>query len=182
VIHHTRTEDVRLYGTARLGPLPVLISIIPLLDIRHALPDGTLLAARLDYSQALEIADLLGGRLPTKAEIEALRTYGKQIVPYLGTPTAENDIMHSVLHDANMWTQLRAPGAWDNITPVCGFGKHWIHVPGMPSDKSALMGWDKDGPGPGLAWWQPPSIAHNRKHFDDGTTTEIVFDITDEAA
>ena len=170
-VHHTNPDDVLPpVKWARL-PSGVEITLLPLNDARHSLPSGEQLFARLNYDEALAVANRYDAELPQPDDIEELREHGLQLTPYLGTPTAETDIIHSERHDADIYRQLNAL-SWDGTTPVCGAGKHWIA--GAPEAKSRLMGWDKDGAGPGKTWWQPPAVAHNRLHFDDGTTTILV--------
>lgn len=169
MIHKTKPEDARLDAWVKL-PSGIEVSRLPLLDGQHA---G--LFARLTYDDALVAAEHLGGRLvseETLRELSDLADDGKalQLMPYLGTPVAETSVEHSRRHDENVFAQLR-DRAWDTKMPVVGAGKHWIA--GAPQGRSKLMGWDKDGPGPGEALWQPPAIAHNRQHHDDGTTTMI---------
>jgi hypothetical protein len=123
-----------------------------------------------------------GGVLLGLDHFETLRSTAVVVLrPYLGTPRAENGIEHSIAHDENVWAELLALGWYAGRGPVAGAGKHWIA--GAPPGRSRLVGWDKDGDGPGQTLWQPPSVAHNRAHFDDGTTTLIVRRRTDlEAA
>jgi hypothetical protein len=170
VIHHTRVEDVIIYGWAPLTD-ELECTILAPQDAAHELDDGTKLFARLDYDEHLAVAKAHGARLITAPEVDILRRVGFQLMPYLGTPTAENDIVHSIRHDADVWRQLRARG-WDGKQLVIGDGKYFVD--GAPAGKSRLKGWDKDGPGPGSAWWQPDASAHNRRHFDDGTTAKYV--------
>lgn len=170
MIHHTRVEDVIIYGWAPLTD-ELECTILAPQDAAHELDDGTKLFARLDYDEHLAVAKAHGARLITAAEVDVLRRVGFQLMPYLGTPTAENDIVHSVRHDADVWRQLRARG-WDGRQLVIGDGKYFVD--GAPPGKSRLKGWDKDGPGPGSAWWQPNAVAHDRGHFDDGTTAKYV--------
>lgn len=171
MIHHTRVEDAEVHPSGWY-PLTDTIEVtrLPVVDRANRLPDGTPLFARLNYDEALEVAKREGARLIGVAELEEIRRVGVQLVPYLGTPTAENDIVHSMRHDSDIWRQLAALG-WTGGPPVCGAGKHWLD--GAPAGKSRLGGWDKDGPGPRLDWWQKPTVAHNRLHFDDGTTTVL---------
>jgi hypothetical protein len=139
-----------------------------LVDRRFSLKDepSKNLFARLTYADALLVAEREGARLIASEEVELQRKEGFQLVPFLGTPSAEVDIIHSERHDSNVWRQLET---WDGQKAVCGAGKHWID--GAPPGLSRLKGWDKDGAGPGLLWWQPDMVAHNRHHHDDGTTT-----------
>ena len=172
MIHHTRPAHAVL-SPQRWLRLDAAwdVSALPLWDMQASLDDGTPLFARLNYDEALEVAAREGAQLPQPEHLEQLRRVGVQLQPYLGTPVAENAIEHSRRHDGDVWRQLRQL-AWDGSRPVAGAGKHWIA--GAPAGKSRLMGWDKDGAGPGTAWWQPASVAHNRQHFDDGTTTLLV--------
>lgn len=172
MIHHTKIADVVALAPVKFGST-TWISPLPLLDRAHSLPDGNHLLARLNYDENSHAAMALGGRLPTSEEIELLRKVGLQLTPFLGTPRAENGIEHSEAHDRSVYAQLAKLG-WDRTTPVAGAGKHWIA--GAPEGESRLKGWDKDGAGPGTAWWQPDQVAHNRFHFDDGTTSLVVWD------
>lgn len=165
-IHHS--------GWARLPGTTVEVTRLPVIDTAHALPTSEPLFARLTYADALTVAAAHGARLIAPGHVEALRRHGLQLVPYLGTPIAETSLVHSERHDADVWSQLRARG-WDGAQPVAGAGKHWVH--GAPVGRSRLMGWDVDGPGPGLRWWQPDDVAHNRQHHDDGTTTMLERDV-----
>lgn len=171
MIHHTHVEDVEVHPSGWY-PLTTTVEVtrLPVVDRAHRLPDGTPLFARLDYDEALAVAAREGGRLIGVAELEEIRRVGFQLMPYLGTPVAENGLEHSERHDADIWRQLRALG-WSGGPPVCGAGKHWLD--GAPAGKSRLGGWDKDGAAPRLDWWQTPAVAHNRRHFDDGTTTVL---------
>ncbi len=177
MIHHTNLADAYVDERVSFG-FGKMISRRPVFDGAHYLrpnkPGDGHLFARLNYAQALEFAASQGGRLPTSAEIDELRSLGLQLKPYLGTPKAENDIEHSRRHDFDVFRQLAEHG-WDGELPVAGAGKHWIA--GAPEGRSRLKGWDKDGGGPGLEWWQPDQVAHNRGHFDDGTTTMVVWDL-----
>jgi hypothetical protein len=178
MIHHTKIADAFVDEWVPLGP-GKMVSRQPVLDRAHTLK-GTVqgasvnLYARLNYDEASEVARSVGGRLPTSAEIDELRAVGVQLQPYLGTPRAENDVEHSQRHDFNVFLQKSELG-WDGSAPLAGAGKHWIA--GAPAGRSRLKGWDKDGAGPGLEWWQPDQVAHNRAHFDDGTTTMVVRDL-----
>jgi hypothetical protein len=169
-IHHTRLEDVVVRAWSPLTP-SFEVTTIPVQDAANVLADGTPCFARLNYDEALDVARAHDARLIAPSEVEQLRRVGLQLMPYLGTSTAENAIEHSERHDGDVWRQLRARG-WDGSQPVAGAGKHWVD--GAPAGQSRLMGWDVDGPGPGLKWWQPDAVAHNRKHFDDGSTTMLV--------
>lgn len=163
-------------GWSEVPGTGVEVTRLPLIDTANALPDGTPLFARLTYADALAVAAREGARLLAPGRINALRQPGVavQLTPYLGTPTAEVELVHSERHDADVWRQLRALG-WDGNTPVVGAGKHWVD--GAPPGRSRLEGWDRDGAGPGLALWQPDMVAHNRQHFDDGTTTVLERDV-----
>lgn len=171
MIHRTLPSQAQVHssGWVRL-PSGVEVTKLPLVDTQH---DG--LFARLDYDSALEVAAREGAELvheETVIELQRLTQDGSRralgLLPYLGTPRAENELEHSKLHDRDVWEQLTAR-RWNGLSPVANAGKHWIH--GAPEGKSRLMGWDKDGDGPGVAFWQGSAVAHNRKHFDDGTTT-----------
>lgn len=162
-------------GWAEVPGTGVEVTKLPLVSTTHALPDGTPLFGRLTYADALAVAAQHRARLLAPGRIHDLRRPGVavQLTPYLGTPTAETDLLHAERHDADVWRQLRALG-WDGTLPVVGAGKHW--VAGAPPGRSRLEGWDRDGAGPGLALWQPDAVAHNREHFDDGTTTVLERD------
>ena len=170
-IHHTLPAEAEVHETG-WAPLDDAweVTKVALVDTKHSLPDGTPLFARLNYDELLEVAKRYGAEMLTGADVELLRKVGVQLTPYLGTPIAENDIVHSERHDANIWQQLRALD-WDGNKPVIGDGKYWIA--GAPPGRSRLMGADKDGAGPGLEWWQGDMIAHNRLHFDDMTTGKL---------
>jgi N-acetylmuramoyl-L-alanine amidase-like protein len=179
----SRPEDVRIHasGWATL-PNGVEVTALPVQDVTATLDDGTTddaepLFARLTYDDALAVAERHGARLIAQETVHELGRNGLQLVPYLGTPIAETDIVHSRRHDRDVWRQLRARG-WNGAVPVAGAGKHWIA--GAPAGRSRLMGWDVDGPGPGKTLWQPPMVAHNRMHFDDGTTTVLERDIEED--
>ncbi len=172
MIHNSKPEDAHPYLRHDSGepewyrlPSGVEVSPLPLLDGAHP---G--LFARLNYDEAMQAAAHWGGRLVSEETVRELMAHGLQLTPYLGTPIAETGLEHSQAHDLNVWQQLERR-EWDRVRPVSGAGKHWIA--GAPPGRSRLMGWDKDGDGPGQALWQPPSVAHNRQHFDDGTTTMI---------
>lgn len=163
-------------GWAEVPGTGVEITKLPLVSTTHALPDGTPLFGRLTYADALTVASQHHARLLAPGRIHDLRRPGVavQLAPFLGTPTAETDLLHAERHDADVWRQLRALG-WDGGKPVVGAGKHWIA--GAPAGWSRLEGWDKDGAGPGLALWQPDAIAHRgASHYDDGTTTVLERD------
>lgn len=173
MIHRTTAAQAQPHssGWVRL-PSGVEVTKLPLVDSSQS---G--LFARLDYDSALEVAKREGAELIHEATVIELQRLSQDgsgralgLVPYLGTPRAENEIEHSRLHDQYVADQLKAR-AWNGLAPVANAGKHWIH--GAPAGKSRLMGWDKDGDGPGVGFWQPASVAHNRKHFDDGTTTML---------
>lgn len=176
VIHHTTAADARVHssGWVRLPDTNIEITKLPLVDASHP---GGFIFARLDYDSALKVAAREGAELiheETVLELQRLSQDGSGralgLVPFLGTPRAENTIEHSQLHDTYVRDQLAAR-RWNGLAPVANAGKHWIH--GAPEGKSRLMGWDKDGDGAGIAFWQPSAVAHNRKHFDDGTTTML---------
>lgn len=171
--HRTKADDARVAGWVELDD-EWEITVVPLLDPNYGIADGSgqgYLFARLTYASALKAAARYGAQLPTAEHLQQLADIGLQLYPYLGTPTAETTLLHSRLHDEDVARQLREAG-WDGSVAVAGAGKHWID--GAPAGKSRLMGWDKDGPGPGKALWQPPIVAHNRSHHDDGTTTLLV--------
>lgn len=177
-VYRSLPSEVAVHETGWAG-VPgtgVEVTKLPLIDTKHALADGTPLFARLTYNDAAKVAAALGARLIKPHRIDDLRKPGVavQLTPYLGTPIAETDIIHSELHDFDVWRQLRALN-WDGTKPVVGAGKHWVH--GAPPGRSRLEGWDRDGAGPGLALWQPDMVAHNRQHFDDGTTTVLERDV-----
>lgn len=159
-----------------------LVSRQPLFDRAYSLASGKHLFARLNYTEALAVAAREGAELISSDLVDRLRDNGQQLMPYLGTPRAENAIEHSIKHDLDIERQLlalKASGAWTELEPVAGAGKHWIA--GAPNGRSRLKGWDVDGGGPGLKWWQPDQVAHNRFHFDDGTTTMLVWPTNDNA-
>lgn len=165
-VHHTKPASAAVHpsGWAAL-PSGVEITRLPLVDDDH-----TGLFARLTYAEALSVAAKLGASLPTVDQLQEVHRIGLVLVPYLGTPSAETAIEHSERHDADVFRQLGL-ASWDSKLPVCNAGKHWIA--GAPAARSRLMGWWKtDG-----TLWQPPQVAHNREHFDDGTTTILVRDI-----
>ncbi len=175
MIHHTKVQDA--YVDMRVPLCPgYLVSRQPLLDRAYVLDSGKHLFARLNYDEALEVAAREGAELISSDLVDRLRDNGQPLMPYLGTPKAENTIEHSIRHDSNIERQLQAlkvSGEWTELEPVAGAGKHWIA--GAPVGRSRLKGWDKDGGGPGLVYWQPDQVAHNREHFDDGTTTVLVW-------
>lgn len=171
MIHHTRLTDVAVFIWAPLND-EWEVCAPALIDLARKLPNGRPLLARLNYDEALAFAELVGGQLISAEQLEHLRKTARwQLIPYLGTPRAENEIQHSERHDGDVWRQLDVL-SWDEKSAVMGAGKHWIA--GAPPGRSRLMGWDKDGPGPRAVYWQPATVAHNRQHFDDGTTTLIV--------
>lgn len=178
MIHHTKVSDavVHISGWMRL-PSGVEVTALPLVDKAQSLTEGDgsvrSLFARINYDEAFEVAAREGARLISPEELLELGSVGLQLVPYTGTPVAENDIVHSERHDRDVWRQLRERG-WDGLQPVSGAGKHWLD--GAPPGRSRLGGWDVDGPGPGKKLWQPVTVAHNRRHFDDGTTTMLARD------
>lgn len=174
-VHRTTPADAAVHpsGWVRL-PSGVEVTKLPLVDSRP-LVDGLPLFARLTYADALQVAQREGAELihaETVSELQRLSQDGSGravgLRPYLGTPTAETAVEHSRRHDADVLRQL-GERKWNGLAPVAGAGKHWVH--GAPAGRSRLMGWDRDGDGPGLAMWQPDAVAHNRGHHDDGTTT-----------
>jgi peptidoglycan hydrolase-like protein with peptidoglycan-binding domain len=164
-IHHTRPGDTSVVGWAHLRP-GWEVTVLPVVDTRYVLDDGGHVFARMNYDEALEVAAREGAQLPTGEDVEALRRIGVQLAPYFGTPTAENELHHSKLHDADVARQL-VELDWCGEHPVFNAGKHWIHD--APAGKSRLFGWWLNG-----KWVQPNHAAHNRLHFDDGTTTILV--------
>ncbi len=172
-VHHTKPSDVAVVSWEILDPQWEISSPALIDTAARGAGSARPLFARLNYDEALEVAKFLGGILLSLDHFETLRLNATIVLrPYLGTPRAENGIEHSISHDDYVWDQLIAQGWHAGRGPVAGAGKHWIA--GAPPGKSRLVGWDKDGDGPGRALWQPPSVAHNRQHFDDGTTTLIV--------
>lgn len=171
MIHRTRPDRAEIHpgGWGRL-PSGLEVTRIPLVDADHDLPGCQPLFARLTYADALIVAEREGARLISPEVLRELGNHGLQLTPYLGTPRAETDIEHSQRHDAEVWRQLGAL-EWNGLEPVSGAGKHW--VAGAPPGRSRLMGWDRDGAGPGKALWQELAVAHNRDHHDDGTTTML---------
>lgn len=175
--HRTRPDYARVHpsGWVRL-PSGVEVTKLPLVDDAHELDDGHLFA-RLTYADALTVAQREGADLihvETVSELQRLSQDGSGravgLRPFLGTPTAEIALEHSRRHDVDVRRQL-AERRWNGLAPVAGAGKHWVH--GAPAGRSRLMGWDRDGDGPGVAMWQPDAVAHNRLHHDDGTTTML---------
>lgn len=177
MIHRTKLCNVAIHasGWARVPGTGVEVTCLPVLDAPYQVV-GDPMFARLNYDEALVVAQRYGARLLAPGRINDLRRPGValQLQPYLGTPTAETEMPHSERHDADIWRQLHALG-WNGRQPVVGVGKHW--VADAPPGRSRLEGWDKDGAGPGLALWQPDQVAHNRLHFDDGTTTVLERDV-----
>ena len=173
MIHHTKLTDCTIHpsGWAAVPGTNVEVTALPVIDTLYEVEGGPIFA-RLNYDEALDVAYRYNARLLAPGRINDLRKPGValQLLPYLGTPIAETELSHSELHDADVWRQIRALG-WDGKQPVVGAGKHW--VAGAPPGRSRLEGWDRDGAGPGLALWQPDMVAHNRLHFDDGTTTVL---------
>lgn len=174
MIHRTLPYQAAVdeHGWARL-PSGREVTRLPLIDATKRLADRTPLFARLTYADALVVANREGARLISYEALLELGNVGLQLTPFLGTPTAETDIVHSQRHDADVRRQLKALN-WDGRRPVSGAGKHWIS--GAPEGRSRLAGWDKDGGGPSKALWQPLAVAHNREHHDDGTTTMLERD------
>jgi peptidoglycan hydrolase-like protein with peptidoglycan-binding domain len=177
MIHHTLAADVDVLSWEIVDDeweccAPALI------DRAHVLSSGDPYFARINYGECLAFAELVGGQMASFEQLMWLHNQAPfQLQPYLGTPRAENEIEHSRLHDENVWQQLRALGWAPGKGPIFGAGKNWRSTRAgimAPPDKSALVGWDKDGGGPGVALWQPDAIAHNRFHFDDGTLS-IIF-------
>jgi hypothetical protein len=152
-------------GWAPIGRVEV--TCLPLLD-----SEQTDLFARLSYADALQVAVRYGARLVSADTVRALHAQALELVPFLGTPTAETDIEHYRAHDQDMWRQLKARG-WDGQSLVANCGKHWID--GAPEGRSRLMGWWSTARN---TWWQPDAVAHNRDHFDDGTTTMLERDLS----
>ena len=173
MIHHTKLTDCTIHpsGWSAVPGTNVEVTALPVIDMLYEVEGGPIFA-RLNYDEALDVAYRCNARLLAPGRINDLRKPGValQLLPYLGTPIAETELSHSELHDADVWRQLRLLG-WDGKQPVVGAGKHW--VAGAPPGRSRLEGWDRDGAGPGLALWQPDQVAHNRLHFDDGTTTVL---------
>lgn len=172
MIHHTHLADVAVCSWEILNSEWEITSPA-LIDTGARPASERALFARLNYNEALIVASALGGELLTLELFEVLRETATVVLPpFLGTPRAENGIEHSIAHDDACWNALIALNWYAGRGPVAGCGKHWIA--GAPPGKSRLVGWDKDGDGPGKALWQPPFVAHNREHFDDGTTTLVV--------
>lgn len=173
--HRTLPDQAAVAGWAPLDDKQE-ITVLPVLDPRFGVGEGEAdpTFARLTYADALKVAKRYDATLPTPDDLKHLADVGLQLFPFLGTPTAETSLHHSKLHDADVWRQLRARDwvADGAQQPVAGAGKHW--VAGAPEGRSRLMGWDKDGPGPGRELWNPDMVAHNRHHHDDGTTTLLV--------
>lgn len=178
-----KPENVRVHESGKRElPSGRVISVLPLIDISHSFPFGLgskPLFARLDYEDSLIVAEREGAKLISPEGVIELGNVGLQLYPYLGTPIAETEISHAIKHDRNVWQQL-LDRKWDGQQSVAGAGKHWVD--GAPAGKSRLMGWDKDGPGPSKTLWQELAVAHNRKHFDDGTTTMLEWQTGDRPA
>lgn len=171
MIHHTSPFSTAVVSWEILDA-DWEVSSPALIDTTVHRPPGRPLFARLNYDEAIAAAERFGGELITATDYQHLRASAVVVLhPYLGTPRAENEIEHSIAHDDYVWDQLIALGWYAGRGAVCGAGKHWIA--GAPPGRSRLVGWDKDGDGPGSVLWQPDSVAHNRAHFDDGTTTLI---------
>lgn len=177
-VHHTRNEDVAVYSWERVPDEMFEVSSPALIDTRVTLGNGKPAFARIDYTQSVDIAPLWGVEFASFEDLMILRAKARfQLQPYLGTPRAENALRHSIAHDLNMWRQLDRENWIPGRGAVYGAGKNWRGKRAgqwPPADKSALVGWDKDGGGPGQLLWQPDAIAHNRFHFDDGTTVIYV--------
>lgn len=171
--HHTRPEQVRIHESG-WAPLNAEweVTALSLLDTSQSLEDGSPLFARLNYDEACGVGMRFGAELFHVELWAALERVALILQPELRKPTAQmSSLEWSRSHDAAVWKQLRAR-VWSRAQPVLGDGKYW--VTGAPAGKSRLMGWDKDGPGAGTALWQPAAVAHNRAHFDYGTTTKLV--------
>lgn len=170
-------ENCRIHasGWVELPGRGVEVTALWVQDVSATLDDGTPLFARLTYNDAVEVAKRFGARLISHESLIASRKGSLQLVPYLGTPTAETDIVHSRRADANIWAQLRASD-WDGKQAVDDGLKQWIAD--APPGWSRLEGWDVDGPGPGMMEWQVDAVAHRGgQHFDDGTGTKLERDI-----
>lgn len=163
--HHTDPKNTAVAGWAHLRP-GWEVTLLPVIDTAEALDGGGRVFARLNYDEALQVADAHNASLPLGEDIEALRRVGLDVGPYFGTPTAETALMHSKRHDQHVADQLDALG-WSGCQPVFNAGKHWVAA--APPGRSRLFGWWLNG-----RWVQPNNIAHNRGHFDDGTTTILV--------
>lgn len=177
MIHHTRVADAAVLAWAPIDD-DWEVSVPAVVDTAHTLPSGKPFLARLDYDELEDVAKREGGLMLSHEQDQQIRKLARegkavQLVPFLGTPRAENGIEHSQRHDENVWKQLDAiPWTLESGLPVSDPGKGWRR--GAPPGRSRIEGWDKDGPGPGTALWQEDAIAHNREHFDDGTTGQIV--------
>jgi len=171
--HHTRPEAAYVWRDG-WAPLDATweVSVLALVDGDMHLDAGEPLFARLNYDEALGVADRYRAELVHEEHWPALEHTALILKPELRAPTADmSSVQWSRSHDAAVWRQLE-DRHWDEAQAVLGDGKYWLK--GAPPGKSRLMGWDKDGPQPGQSLWQPASVAHNRLHFDYGTTTKLV--------
>lgn len=174
-VHHTRQSAIAVESWERLEQYE--FSSPALVDTDYLIDDCNLLA-RIDFTQVLEYATQIEADLASYEELMLLRAKAPFVLkPYLGTPKAENALRHSIAHDRDVRRQLREMNWRRGAGAVYGAGKNWRRSRNgvlTPAGKSALVGWDRDGAGPGQALWQDDAVAHNRFHFDDGTTSILV--------
>jgi hypothetical protein len=128
----------------------------------------------LSYASALEAAAILGARLPTKAEADAMFHAARFVPPVLVRPvsaSAEAIVAHSRACDAQA----------TDCEMVTGHGKLWLA--GAPAGRAWNYGFvDVPGSGAklranGLHMWQDVGAAHDRRHVDYSQTLRVVRDV-----
>ena len=166
--------------------VPRWVTLAPgLLITHHPIedPQGPGLA-HLTYRDALALADRLGARLPTRAEVlelhELAAAAGTEIAPVI-LPDAHLRAQGCVPGDPRMVTRawcdrhdaavlLAIAGLADQETAVANAGKHWIGP--APTGRAALCG-----------WWQGGALIqsglgapHDDLHHDYATTCILIMD------
>jgi hypothetical protein len=189
-VYATPIEAVVVPSWVPLGS--VWVTQTPLLD---PVPNGPGLA-HLSTDEALAIAERLGARLPTTAEIlllhEVASAAGTELEAY-PLPDAFLRAQRCVPGDARMssrdWCDRHDAHVIAAITalgdlgdrPIANAGKHWRGPP--PPGLAGLTGWwvpnvgiyDPSRHGPGFIQ-QGTGFPHNRGHRDYGSTCVLVRD------
>jgi lysozyme family protein len=136
----TRIEDCAVLSGRWVRVGNVEVTALPLVDTAHSTPGGQPLFARLNYTEALQVADRMGARLVSRETLEAMRLQASTIFEPFTLPADDemSSIERCTQHDVEMWRRLDALQD-DEDELVLGIGKHLVS--GAPPGRAYLMGW-----------------------------------------
>jgi N-acetyl-anhydromuramyl-L-alanine amidase AmpD len=132
----------------------------------------------LSYRSALEAARIMGARLPTKAEADAMFRAARHVPPVLVRPVSAS-LAAIEAHSREV----------DRLATDCelidNHGKIWLA--GAPSGRALNYGW-VDAPSSGakmrangLHLWQDVGAAHTDGHVDYSQTLRVVRDVSPQS-